>query len=93
MTEERRSGDAREPLAEREWYERMWEPNNRANSAWHYALTGEDPGWRKGRRFRLLLPGRRRCKNCSAPFDGVGGRVMRLLGRGQYDRNPLFCNF
>jgi len=93
MTEERRSGDSRAPLAEREWYERMWDPHSRANSAWYYALTGEDPSMLKGRRFRQLLPGRRRCKNCSAPFDGLGGRLMRLSGRGQYDRNPLFCNF
>jgi len=93
MIEEQRSEDADEPLVERALYERMWDPSSRVNSAWHYALTGEDAGMRKGRRFRQVLPGRHRCKNCSAPFDGLGGRLMRLLGRGQYDRNPLFCNF
>ena len=87
------SSEEREPLAERAWYERMWEPNSRANTAWHYMITGEDPSLRKGRKLRKMLPGRQRCKNCSAPFDGIGGRLMRLMGRGQYPRNPLFCNF
>lgn len=93
MSEEDGPSADTEPLAERASYDRMWEPNSRVNSAWHHMLTGEDPAMRRGRRFRRLLPGTRRCKNCSAPFDGFGGQVMRLLGRRQYDRNPLFCSF
>lgn len=80
-------------LGERESFERMWEPNSRVNSAWYYMVTGEDDVWRKGRRLRRLLPGNLRCKNCSAPFDGLAGRLMRWTGRGRYDRNPNFCNF
>lgn len=79
--------------SERESFERLWHPNSRANTAIHHILTGEDPTLRKGRRFREKLPGHDRCKNCLAPFDGPAGWLMRFRGRGQYDRNPKFCNF
>ncbi len=42
--------------SERESLDRMWEPNSRVNTAVHYVLSGEDPGMRKGRRFREMLP-------------------------------------
>lgn len=80
-------------IPERDTLVRMWEPTSRANSAVHYALTGEDPLLRKGRRFREMLPGHDRCKNCRAPFDGPASWAMRLRGRGRYNRNPRFCNF
>jgi hypothetical protein len=79
--------------SERQSFERMWDPSSRVNTAIHHVLTGEDPRLRKGRRFREMLPGRDRCKNCRAPFDGPAGWLMRFRGRGQYDRNPKFCNF
>ena len=78
---------------ERETLERLWDPSSRANTAIHYLLTGEDPTLRKGRRLREMLPGRERCKNCRAPFDGPASWLMRFRGRGQYARNPRFCNF
>ena len=78
---------------ERDALERMWDPSSRVNSYWYYALTGEDNAWKKGRRAHALLPGRQRCKNCNAPFDGPGAFLMRWRGRGRYDRNPNFCNF
>ena len=81
------------PESDRDALERMWDPSSRVNIGWYYALSGEDATWRKGRRLRGLLPGGRRCKNCNAPFDGLGGRLMRWRGRGRYDRNPNFCNF
>ncbi len=87
MSQESDSGVERESL------ERMWDPNSRVNSAIYHALTGEDPVLLKGRRFRERLPGRDRCKNCRAQFDGPVGWLMRMRGRGQYDRNPKFCNF
>ena len=79
--------------SEREALDRLWEPNSSVNTAIHYALTGEDPGLRKGRRFREMLPGHDRCKNCRAPFDGPASWAMRWRGRGRYNRNPQFCNF
>jgi hypothetical protein len=73
--------------------ERLWDPNSNSLGQWYAALNGDVEVLRKGRRFRQLLPGRDRCKNCAAPFDGFAGLLMRLRGRGRYDRNPKFCHF
>jgi len=79
--------------AEREAYERLWDPRSNVNTAIYHLLTGEDPGLRKGRRLRGVFPARDRCKNCQAPFDGPASWWMKLRGRGRYDRNPRFCHF
>jgi hypothetical protein len=60
---------------------------------WHGIIAGLNPVWRKGWRMRRMIPAERRCKNCNAPFTGIGGLFMRLTGRGPYNRNPRFCNF
>jgi adenylate cyclase len=40
-----------------------------------------------------LLPHDPRCKFCGAPFQGVGGAVVRVLfGKKQSALNPRFCN-
>jgi len=57
---------------------------------WRAVIAGENPIWRSGWRLR---PGKQRCKNCNAPFTVIGGALMRLTGRGQYNRNPRFCDF
>jgi len=38
-----------------------------------------------------LLPSNPRCKLCNAPFKGVGGIVMRVIGRPQSKKNPRYC--
>jgi len=38
-----------------------------------------------------LLPSSPRCKMCNAPFKGVGGIVMRVIGRPQSKKNPRYC--
>lgn len=43
------------------------------------------------RAFRFL-PHDPRCKICYSPFRGMGGFVMRSLGRKQSNLNPHFCN-
>lgn len=62
---------------------------------WHAALTGGLLGKaiKYRRRWLTMLPANRRCKNCNAPFDHVGAIFMRLIGHGQYRKNPRFCNF
>ncbi len=60
---------------------------------WRAIITGENPIWRNGWRLRRMIPATHRCKNCNAPFDGIGSMVMRLIGRGRYNRNPRFCDF
>jgi adenylate cyclase len=58
---------------------------------WHEVLTGAHPGLTRGRRLMRRLPVGPRCKLCSAPFAGVGGAVMRLVGKGPSSMNPRFC--
>lgn len=45
------------------------------------------------RRIFRLLPHDPRCKFCNAPFQGVGGAIVRTLyGKTQSNLNPRFCN-
>jgi adenylate cyclase len=45
------------------------------------------------RRFFRFLPRDPRCKFCNAPFQGIGGVLMRsIFGKYQSDLNPRFCN-
>lgn len=37
------------------------------------------------------LPSPPRCEACGAPFGGVGGRVMRAIGRAPSRKNPRWC--
>ncbi len=60
---------------------------------WRGILTARQPIYKRYRWLQSLIPAERRCKNCHAPFSGLGGRFMRLFGFGQYNRNPRFCNY
>src|SRR6266540_2111112 len=46
------------------------------------------------RLFRAFsfLPNDTRCKICYSRFNGMGGFMMRSLGRTQSNLNPNFCN-
>ncbi len=63
-----------------------------AEGAWRALLNGEFT-WETDRRRYALFPAKHRCKNCNAPFDGIGRWVARLAGRAQFSHNPRFCNF
>jgi adenylate cyclase len=43
-------------------------------------------------RIYRFLPHEPRCKICYSPFDGVGGLLMRSIGRQRSTLNPNFCN-
>ena len=60
---------------------------------WRKLLTGEDPRFRRFRKAFATLPASDRCKNCCAPFTGLSGAAIRLLGRRRYDRNPRYCTY
>lgn len=60
---------------------------------WREILTAQNPILRGGRRILGMIPASQRCKNCHAPFTGVGSVLMRFAGRARYERNPRFCNF
>ena len=58
-----------------------------------YLTSGEFEPERRQRRFFRYLPGHTRCKNCYAPFDGLGSGVVRLLyGKIPSKMNPQLCN-
>jgi adenylate cyclase len=45
------------------------------------------------RRIFRMLPRDPRCKFCNAPFQGIGGTIVRaVFGKQRSDLNPRFCN-
>lgn len=61
------------------------------DDVWRRVLAGTQWQMRMGRRLMRHLPTDPRCKLCAAPFRGVGGALMRLIGKGPWPRNPKFC--
>ena len=62
------------------------------DQVWKALLDGQF-SWAKDRKRYSLFPAKHRCKNCNAPFDGIGAWFARLTGRGQFRKNPRFCDF
>jgi adenylate cyclase len=60
---------------------------------WRAVFSGDQPVLRRGRRlFKLISPGAtERCRICFAPFEGMAAPLARWLGRGQWHRNPHYC--
>ena len=58
---------------------------------WRAILMGTDPIYARTRRFMQRVPGHPRCKMCAAPFGGIGGPLMRLMGRRRWPKNPKYC--
>ena len=58
-----------------------------------YLTTGELVKERRQRVFFRMLPGSPRCKNCYAPFGGLGSTIVRLAyGKYPSNMNPTLCN-
>ncbi len=70
----------------------------RALILWHSYLTGDhsqlDPMTKVVRRVFKHLPSSPRCLVCNAPFHGVGGVFVRVLGfrAGRSSLNPTLCD-
>ena len=60
-------------------------------AAMHGYLLGEDPGLQRIRRIMRRVPHGPNCKLCAAPFEGVGGAVLRHVGFGRFPGNPAIC--
>jgi adenylate cyclase len=58
---------------------------------WYKMLTEGEPVNRHMYHIFGLLPANPRCKLCAAPFKGLGGLLMRMIGRDQSKYNPRFC--
>jgi len=59
---------------------------------WHEMLTDGNALLDKGRAVLGRIPSESRCMFCHGPFDGLGGRVMAILGKGQAREDPRVCN-
>lgn len=64
-----------------------------SDPVWRDILEGTSPGFGSYRRFLRMIPRSPRCKMCAAPFAGLGAPIMRLVGRGPWDKNPDICGF
>jgi len=60
---------------------------------WRAELTGNSPRLRRLRRLFKMLPSEPRCKQCNAPFRGIGRPIATLLGRHPSRKNPRFCSY
>lgn len=54
-------------------------------------IDGPRPASRFLRHIMALIPSGPRCKICNCPFHGVGGFLMRLVGKGKWSKNPRYC--
>ena len=71
----------------------MRDHNSDVEQLWHDWFTTDAFKVEK-QLFRVFrfLPHDPRCQICYSPFSGLGGFLMRSLGRKQSSLNPRFCN-
>src|SRR5688500_17734727 len=63
------------------------------NVWWFWFTTNAFAVDKRLRHFQRVLPREPRCKFCNAPFQGIGGVLMRILFRKQRSAlNPRYCN-
>jgi adenylate cyclase len=68
-------------------------PVDVGNIWWFWFTTSAFDVDKRLRRIFRMLPHDPRCKFCSAPFQGVGGTIVRaLFGKQRSVLNPRFCN-
>lgn len=67
------------------------EQQAQVNENWRTFLMGDAPSFHRVQRVFRMLPSNPRCKVCYSPFGGVGGRIMRVIGRKPSRMNPLLC--
>jgi len=66
-------------------------PPSPADERWRAMLTNPSR-FRIMRRIHRRIPSPPRCKSCAAPFAGVGGLFMPLLGHARWAKNPKYCS-
>jgi adenylate cyclase len=70
-----------------------YKPIDAGNVWWFWFTTNAFAVDKRLRHFQRALPRDPRCKFCNAPFQGIGGTLMRLLFRKQRSAlNPRYCN-
>ncbi len=84
---------SQEPLPEQNKPQNAW-----AHMLWHAYLTGDysrlDTKVKVIRQVFRRLPAEPRCKVCNAPFKGIGGALVSLIGfgAGRSSFNPSLCD-
>jgi adenylate cyclase len=58
---------------------------------WRAILMGTDRTYARAHGWLRHVPGSPRCKMCAAPFGGLGGPFMHLIGRDRWAKNPTYC--
>lgn len=58
---------------------------------WQKILTEGHRSMGAARQFWRRVPSAPRCKVCSSPFGGVGGRIVRHIGWAPSRKNPNVC--
>jgi len=58
---------------------------------WHQLFAEGNAVLDKGKALLGKIPAESRCMFCHGPFDGVGGRLMSMIGRGQSSQQPHVC--
>lgn len=53
---------------------------------------GTNRGLRFGRALMRRVPSQPRCQLCASPFHGPAGRLMRLIGKAPWPKNPKYCS-
>jgi adenylate cyclase len=61
------------------------------SSEWRQILTEGHRSMSMARRVWRHVPSAPRCKVCSSPFGGIGGRVFRHVGFAPSRKNPNLC--
>ena len=61
------------------------------SSEWRQILTEGHRSMAVARRVWRHVPSAPRCKVCSSPFGGLGGRVLRHAGFARSRKNPNLC--
>ena len=70
-----------------------YKPVDSGNVWWFWFTTSAFTVDKRLRHFQRALPRDPRCKFCNAPFQGIGGALMRVLFRKQRSAlNPRYCN-
>lgn len=59
---------------------------------WREMLMGQGSFLARTNRIFRRLPSDPRCKLCHAPYGGISGPIMKLLGFGKFPGNPQLCN-
>ena len=66
--------------------------DTRNEQYWQEYLEHPDTFMTLGRHVFRRLPNSPRCQLCAAPFSGLGGSAMRMIGKKPSDGNPNMCN-